>query len=292
MAEGKLVIGQQLIDTGPCTDNQQSNMGELANLLDALGNPAPTPPPGPIGPDGEPIPPPDGTGGDTYDNVYVNEDGDLVYIDENGDEVVVPISGTGTLADEKVFYDLVWGSPGPIPTYEDPPDFFEMTVGGIHSAIAVHVPRGQLPNPSPSPVIVVGVTTITVKNSPRLRWVSDDKVYARYNHVDAEWDTDSSHNWTAIARGRPKWDRTKRQVLYHDYAGNTDGNSADAIEWWDGEECTVVESIDEVMQVTRTNGELEWKITYTTKNVRILRNVETNLENDVEVIGTYGATEC
>ena len=41
MAEGKLVIGRQLIDTGPCTDNQQSNMGELANLLDALGNPAP-----------------------------------------------------------------------------------------------------------------------------------------------------------------------------------------------------------------------------------------------------------
>jgi len=297
MATGKLVLGVNLIDTGPCTDNQQANMGEIANLLDAMGNPGPIGPigpEGPTGPQGEP-----GAGVETYNNVYVNEDGDLVYTTEEGDIILVDVEGSGTFSDAKTFYNLVWGSI----TYPNYPadqvqgningeGSFGLRVASVHDAITVHVPKDQSPNPSPPvPTPLVG-DIIVVSNSPRIRTVSDDVVYARYNHAEGLWDTDCSHNWTAIARGRPDWDRTKRQVLYHDYAGNTDGNSADAIVWWEGEECTVVESIDETMQVTRTNGELEWKITYTTKDVRILRDVTTDDDDDVEVTGTFGATEC
>ena len=243
--------------------------------------------------------------GDTYDNVYINEDGDLVYVNIDGDVIIIPVEGGtgGTQADVKTFYNLVWGvvtypdyvgpgfegSPGNI----DGESSFGLRVAEVHDAITVHVPKGQVPNPSPAtPFPLVG-DIVVVTNNPRIRNLSNDLVYARYNHAEQAWDTDSSHNWAAIARGRPDWDRTKRQVLYHDYAGNTDGNAPDAIVWWEGEECTVVESIDEIMQVTTNiNGDLEWKITHTTKDVRILRDITTTDDDDVEVIGTYGATEC
>ena len=102
MATGKLVLGVNLIDTGPCTDNQQANMGEIANLLEAMGNPGPVGPIGPAGPTGpqglpgdpgEPGEP--GEGVDTYNNVYVNEDGDLVYTTEEGDIINIVVGGGG-----------------------------------------------------------------------------------------------------------------------------------------------------------------------------------------------------
>jgi len=268
---GKIVLGREVIDTGPCTD-PQPNFGELSEVLKALGSPSLDPGPGPLGPDGEPVE----QGGDTVDNVYVNEDEDLVYIDDDGETVIIPPgSGTGTLADTKTFYNLVWGIPDPVS------GDFEMEVVEVHDAVTVHVPKEQSPNPSPSPAPLPG-TTISVTNSPNMVWLKDDPVYARYDHVKGRWDTDCGHNWVAIARGRPEWDRTKAQALMH----NANSNS---IEWSEGDLVYVVSYIDPVIAVTVVGGNLQWKMTYETKRVRILPDA-TAVE--AYATGTFGKTEC
>ena len=85
-------FGRQIIDNGPCTDGQQANMGELANLLEQLGNPAP-PLVGPIDPaTGEVVPP-----GDVYNNVYWNGEGDLVIPPPvPGDPPIIVIAKAGS----------------------------------------------------------------------------------------------------------------------------------------------------------------------------------------------------
>lgn len=268
---GKIVLGRQVIDTGPCTD-AQPNFAELSNVLEALGNPSLDPGPGPLDPDGEPT-----ETGDTVENVYVDEDGDLVYINEDGDIELIEVigGGTGTEADTKTFYNLVWGTP-------DPADGdFDMEVVEVHDAITVHVPKDTSPNPSPNPAPLPG-TTISVTNSPNIVWLNDDPVYARYDHVKQRWDTDCCHNWVAIARGRPEWDKAKTQVLLHDADSN-------AIEWSEGEEVTVVSYIKPEMDVSIVGGNLQWKITFNTKRLRMLADA-----GSVETYstGTFSKTEC
>lgn len=100
---GKVTLGRQLIDTGPCTDGQQANMGEIANLLEQLGLPGP-PLEGPKDPDtGLPV-----DGGDTYDNVYV-DDNDILYkpAPVPGDPPIIVLTGGGGVYSAGIGIDAV-----------------------------------------------------------------------------------------------------------------------------------------------------------------------------------------
>ena len=215
---GKIVLGREVIDAGPCTD-AQPNFAELSELLKALGNPSPDPGPGPAGPDGIPGEP--GKDGGTVENVYINEEGDLVYVNEDGDLVTISLSGgTGAEAEVKRFYLSVQGK---VAAEENGGDLSLFDVELVEY-IDVHVPKDTPEQIDPRTVL----PSLTVKNIPELQTIADETLYARYNFWKGQWEADSLNNVEAWLRAQRGWDLATKQTLTH-HLNDMEWSSGDSI---------------------------------------------------------------
>lgn len=208
----KLVLGRQIIDTGPCTDGQAGNMGAIASLLDALGNPGQDPGPGPEDPiTEEPV-----DQGTPVDPVYQDEDGNLVVPGADPSDPPIIITGGGTGGGAAFSVTLYLMLKGTATVQRSDPNFI-LTVTDVVESFKVPVPAATT-----DPVVPA---TITVQNSPKLETATQDVVYARYNTGDGLWYPDSLQNAAAFLRGRLNYDETEFQVIGH----STDDHSVDWI---------------------------------------------------------------
>ena len=205
---GNIVLGRQVVSTGPCT-NPTQNFQEIARVLEAMGNPSYDPGDGPIAIiDGVPAVV-------EYDvvNPLYYKDGDVVREDENG--VLQPViigeeGGVGTLSSTVRYYLKVKGHPSSL--IDQSMTKFTLTDLTVMETLRVHVPYVEGTAPT---VPDITSDSITVQNNPALRVPAGHNVTARYNHVDGKWYPDSLDNWEEHARGRDTWDQTVTQALGH-----------------------------------------------------------------------------
>jgi len=215
---GNIVLGRQVVSTGPCT-NPTQNFQEIARVLEAMGNPSYDPGDGPIAIiDGVPAVV-------EYDvvNPLYYKDGDVVREDENG--VLQPViigeeGGVGTLSSTVRYYLKVKGHPSSL--IDQSMTEFTLTDLTVLETLRVHVPYVEGTAPT---VPDITSDSITVQNNPALRVPAGHNVTARYNHVDGKWYPDSLDNWEEHARAEgistdpigqnEDWDQTQYQVLGH-----------------------------------------------------------------------------
>ena len=208
---GNIVLGRQVVSTGPCT-NPTQNFQEIARVLEAMGNPSYDPGDGPIAIiDGVPAVV-------EYDvvNPLYYKDGDVVREDENG--VLQPViigeeGGVGTLSSTVRYYLKVKGTAQTAVDGWANNKTFDIKVTETLETLRVHVPYVE-GTPPVVPDIAVG-SIINVVNLPSLKVKINGEVTVRYHHTDSTWHPDSLDNWEEHARGRDTWDQTVTQALGH-----------------------------------------------------------------------------